>query len=141
MRVVAFAPALSGVVQDSGGITAEGFPMTTCYVDSFPTHITVPVVVAVSAAGGSEYNPTKYIVATSPDDERVGTLELTWQWPDNPPVPVKFRVFARHLAMRAQSAGVYTLGLYDSLDDTESENLFPLPVFRRNPLTAASARP
>ena len=139
MRVVAFAPSLSAVVQDSGGITAEGFPMTSSYVDSFPTKITVPVVVAVSSAGGSDYNPKKYIVATSPDDERVGALELAWQWPDNPPVPVKFRVFAQHLPMRVQSAGVYTLGLYDSLEDTETEHLFPLPVFRRNPLTAFGA--
>lgn len=115
--------------------------MTRRYVDSFPTQITIPVVVAVSSAGGSDYNPRKYIVATSPDDERVGTLEFKWQWPDNPPVPVKFRVFAQHMPMRVLSAGVYTLGLYDSLEDTETEHLFPLPVFRRNPLTTPAAQP
>ncbi len=115
--------------------------MTSNYVDSFPTQITVPVVVAVSSAGGSDYDPKKYIIATSPDDERVGALELTWQWPDNPPVPVKFRVFAQHLPVRVQSAGVYILGLYDSLDDTETDHLFPLPVFRRNPLTIQRIQP
>ena len=31
-------------------------------------------------------------------------------------------------------AGVYSIGLYDSLDDTESDVLFPLPVLKRNPL-------
>ena len=140
MRVVAFAPSLRAVSLDSGGVSTEGFPMTSCYVDSFPAQITIPIVVAVCATGGSDYNPRKYIVATSPDDERVGALEFTWQWPDNPPVPVKFRVFAQHLPMRVPTAGLYTLGLYDSLDETESEHLFPLPVFRRNPLTTPAAQ-
>jgi hypothetical protein len=36
--------------------------------------------------------------------------------------------------MRADDPGVYTLGLYDSLDETESEHLFPLPVLKTNPL-------
>ena len=35
--------------------------------------------------------------------------------------------------MRAEAAGVYTIGLYDSLDDTETDVLFPLPVLKRNP--------
>lgn len=141
MRVVAFAPSLSAVSQDSGGVTAEGFPMTSCYVDSFPTQITVPIVVAVCSAGGVDYDPRKCIIATSPADERVGALEFAWHWHDNPPVPVKFRVFAQYLPMRVPSAGVYTLGLYDTLDDTESEHLFPLPVFQRNPLTASVVQP
>lgn len=141
MRVVTFAPSLSAVSLDSGGLTAEGFPMTSCYVDSFPAQVTIPIVVAVCTAGGSDYNPRKYIVATSPDDERVGALEFAWHWPDNPPVPVKFRVFAQHLPITVPSAGVYTLGLYDSLEATESEHLFPLPVLRRNPLTTSAPRP
>ena len=36
--------------------------------------------------------------------------------------------------MRAESAGVYTIGLYDSLEDTDSDVLFPLPVLKTNPL-------
>jgi hypothetical protein len=36
--------------------------------------------------------------------------------------------------MRVEEAGVYTLGLYDTLEDTESEHLFPLPVLKMNPL-------
>lgn len=134
MRVVAFAPSLSAVSLDAGGITAEGFPMTSCYVDRFPTQITIPIVVAVCTNGGADYEARKYIVATSPEDERVGSLEFGWQWPDNPPSAVKFRVFAQHLPMRVQSAGTYTLGLYDSLEATYTEHLFPLPVFKRNPL-------
>ncbi len=138
MRVVAFAPSLSAVSQDAGGITAEGFPMTSCYVDSFPAQVTIPMVVAVCAAGGTEYDPRLYIVATSPEGERVGALEFAWHWPDNPPVPVKFRVFTQYLPMTAQLAGIYTLGLYDSLEDTDTEHLFPLPLLRRNPLMRAT---
>ena len=51
-----------------------------------------------------------------------------------PPTPVKFRVFARYLPMRAEAPGVYTVGLYDSLEDTETDILFPLPVLKSNPL-------
>jgi hypothetical protein len=32
------------------------------------------------------------------------------------------------------SAGVYTVGLYDSPDVTETNHLFPLPVAKFNPL-------
>jgi hypothetical protein len=134
MRVVAFAPALSAASQDAGGVAIEGFPMTSCYVDGFPNQITIPVVVSVATLGGSDYEPTRYIVATSPEGERVGALEFSWSWPDNPPVPVKFRVFAQHLPMRVTNPGIYTLGLYEDLEATESDYLFPLPVFKRNPL-------
>lgn len=115
--------------------------MSSCYVDNFPTQVTIPVVVAVCTMGGSDYDPRKYIVATSPDDERVGTLEFAWHWPDNPPVAVKFRVFAQYLPMRVQSAGTYTLGLYDSLDGAETDHLFPLPILKRNPLVQRLAQP
>jgi len=141
MRVLAFAPSLNAVSQEAGGISVEGFPMTSCYVDGFPTQITIPVVVAVCSAGGKDYKARKFIVATSPDGERVGTLEFAWDWPDNPPLPVKFRVFAQHLPMRVQSAGVYTLGLYDSLHESATEHMFPLPVLKRNPLIQTLAKP
>ena len=136
MRVVAFAPSLSAMEEDAGGVNIKGFPMTSCYVDSFPAQITVPMVVAVCALGGQDYDPVKYIIASSPDGERVGSLEFGWHWHDNPPTPVKFRVFAQYLPMRAEAAGVYTIGLYDSLeaDDTDTEVMFPLPVLKRNPL-------
>ena len=134
MRVVAFAPALSANEEDAGGVAVKGFPMTSCYVNNFPAQITVPIVVAVTALGGTDYDPVKVIVATSPEGERVGSLEFGWHWNDNPPTPVKFRVFTQYLPMRVEEAGVYTLGLYDSLDDTESEHLFPLPVLKMNPL-------
>jgi len=134
MRCVAFAPALSAVEDQAGGITAKGFPMTATYVNDFPAQITVPMVVAFCALGGADYDPVQYIVATSADGERVGSLEFGWHWHDNPPTPVKFRVFTQYLPMRVESAGVYTIGLYDSLDATESEVLFPLPVLKMNPL-------
>lgn len=134
MRVVAFAPSLSAVEEDAGGVNIKGFPMTSCYVNGFPAQITVPMVVAVTTLGGTDYNPTKYIVANSPNGERVGSLEFSWDWSDNPPTPVKFRVFTQYLPMRVEESGVYTIGLYDSLEDTESEVLFPLPVLKANPL-------
>ena len=134
MRVVAFAPALSAAEEDAGGVAVKGFPMTSCYVNNFPAQITVPIVVAVTALGGTDYDPMKVIVANSPGGERVGSLEFSWHWKDNPPTPVKFRVFTQYLPMRVEEAGVYTLGLYDTLEDTESEHLFPLPVLKMNPL-------
>lgn len=135
MRVVAFAPALSTTQEDAGGVLAKGFPMTACYVRDFPDQIVVPVVVAVVAQGGSEYDVRRYIVATAADGERVGALEFSWHWPDNPPVPVKFRVFSHNLSIHVPSAGVYTLGLYETLDGTDTDHVFPLPVLKFNPLT------
>ncbi len=134
MRVVAFAPSLSAVDEDAGGVNIKGFPMTSCYVGAFPAQITVPMVVAVTTLGGTDYDPVKVLVATSPSGERVGSLEFRWHWSDNPPTPVKFRVFTQYLPMRVEEAGVYTIGLYDSLEDTDSDVLFPLPVLKRNPL-------
>ena len=134
MRVVAFAPSLSAVEEDAGGVNIKGFPMTSCYVNRFPDQITVPMVIAVCSLGGTDYDPVRYIVATSPDGERVGSLEFGWHWHDNPPTPVKFRVFTQYLPMRVESAGVYTIGLYENIDDTETESLVPLPVLKTNPL-------
>lgn len=134
MRVVVFAPALSAVDEEAGGVTVKGFPMTSCYVNNVPAQITVPIVVAMTALGGTDYDPSKVIVATSPSGERVGSLEFGWHWPDNPPTPVKFRVFTQYLPIRVEEAGVYTLGLYDSLADTETEYLFPFPILKVNPL-------
>ena len=54
MRVVGFAPSLSAVAEDAGGVTVKGFPMTSCYVNNFPAQITVPMVVAMTALGGTE---------------------------------------------------------------------------------------
>jgi hypothetical protein len=134
MRVVAFAPALSAADEEGGGVTAKGFPMTSCYVDNFPGQITVPMVVALCALGGADYDPVRYIVAHSPEGERVGSLEFGWHWHDNPPTPVKFRVFTQYLPMRVEAPGVYSIGLYESLQSTETEHLYPLPVLRMNPL-------
>ena len=139
MRVVAFAPALSANEEDAGGVSIKGFPMTSCYVNNFPAQVTVPMVVGVCALGGEDYDPVKVIIATSPDGERVGSLEFRWHWHDNPPTPIKYRVFAQYLPMRTPVAGVYTIGLYDSLESTTSDILFPLPVLRSNPLIQTSS--
>jgi hypothetical protein len=49
MRVVAFAPSLSAVEEDAGGVNIKGFPMTSCYVDNFPAQITVPPHVSLKS--------------------------------------------------------------------------------------------
>jgi hypothetical protein len=73
MKVVAFAASLKAVVDDRGGVTADGFPMTSAQVTSFPAHITVPLILAVYTQGGTDYDPRRYIVATSSDGERLGS--------------------------------------------------------------------
>jgi hypothetical protein len=134
MQVVAFAASLSVVVQDRGGVRADGFPMTGTYVDSFPEQITVPLVLAVYTRGGSDYDPRQYIVATSPDGERLRVLECSWHWPDQPGIPVKYWVLAPHLTFVVKSPGVYSVGLYDTPDATETDHQFLLPVLKANPL-------
>jgi hypothetical protein len=134
MHVVAFAPSSSVVLHEGGGVKADGFPMTSCHVDSFPKQITIPLVLAVYTQGGSDYDPRRYIVATSPEGERLGVLECAWHWPDKPGVPVKYWVLTRNLPMMVKSPGVYSIGLYDSLDATETDHKFPLPVLKFNPL-------
>jgi hypothetical protein len=134
MHVVAFAPSSSLALRDDGGVKADGFPMTSCHVDTFPKQIVIPLVLAVYTQGGTDYDPRRYIVAKSPQGERLSVLECSWHWPDNPGAPVKYWVLTRNLSMMVQSPGVYNIGFYDSLDSTETDHLFPLPVFKFNPL-------
>jgi hypothetical protein len=47
---------------------------------------------------------------------------------------VKFRVFAQYLPMQVRSAGIYTLGLYETAHGTEGDHLFPLAILQLNPL-------
>ena len=47
---------------------------------------------------------------------------------------MKFRVFTQYVPIRVESTGVYTIGLYDSLDAEATDVLFPLPVLKSNPL-------
>jgi hypothetical protein len=134
MHVVAFAPAFRAMEAKNGGVETDGFPMTSAHVDAFPKQITVPMVLALYTEGGTDYDPRVYIMANTPDGERLAVLECTWHWPDKPGAPVKFWVLTRHLSFVAQSGGVHSIGLYDRLDATEPIHLFPLPVARLNPL-------
>lgn len=43
--------------------------------------------------------------------------------------------------MEVQAAGVYSIGLYDSPDATETDHLFPLPVLKVNPLLLPPPQP
>jgi hypothetical protein len=138
MEVDVFAASRRAVLEEAGGVTTEGFPMTSCWVDSFPAQITVPLVLAVHTAGGTDYDMRRFIIARSPTGKRVGLLEFAWDWPDNPGSPVKFRVFAHYLALSLDSPGLYTVGLYENLH-SEAGAAFPLPVLRLNPLTGTSA--
>jgi hypothetical protein len=118
MHVVAFAPSTKAVAQDAGGVRLDGFPMTSAHIDTFPKQITIPLVLAVYTQGGTDYDPRLY----------------AWHWPDNPGAPVKFRVFAHHLPLVVNRAGVYRIGLFDGPDATETDHAFPLPVIQANPL-------
>lgn len=133
MHVVAFAPSLSAVLNEAGGVDARGFPLTSATVDSFPAQITVSLVLAVYAQGGTDYDPERFIIARSPRGETVGELQCRWHWPDNPGSPVKFRVFAHQLPLRLPSTGVYTIGFYESRHGTDSPHQFPLPVLKTDP--------
>lgn len=139
MQVIAFGPSLSAVQEQTGGITATGFPMTSCYVDVLPGQITTPIVLAVVGQGGADYDVRRFAIATAPNGERAGALEFAWHWPDDPPHPVKFRVFAQQLPMQVTEAGIYTLGLYENVDDTDGEHLFPLSILKLNPLGQLSS--
>lgn len=134
MQIDVFAASRSAVLMEAGGVNAEGFPMTSCYVDTFPTQITIPLVLAVHTSGGGDYDMRRFIIATSPQGERVGLLEFGWGWPDEPGQPVKFRVFAQQLLMGVYSAGVHQIALYED-PNGEPEAAFPLPILRMNPLT------
>jgi hypothetical protein len=138
MEVQAFAASRRAALEEAGGVTAEGFPMTSCYVDALPTQITIPLVLAVHTSGGTDYDMRRFIIATSPEGERVGLLEFAWGWPDEPGQPVKFRVFAHQLVAGIYSAGVHHIHLYDD-PNGEPEASFPLPVLRLNPLTGRAA--
>ncbi len=135
MRVLAFAPSLTAEEARDGGINMRGFPMTSAFVDVLPVDITVSVVIAVAALAGDEYNPALYLGVNSPLGQRLTTMQMTWQWDDVPDVLVKFRSFLQYLPMRVEMEGVYTLGLYDGPDATETEHTFPLAIFLNpNPL-------
>lgn len=141
MHVVAFAPALRAVLDDGGGVRAEGFPMTSCQVSRFPAEITVPVVLSLYTQGGIDHDPQRFIVVRSPNGDTVGGLECSWHWPDNPGSPVKFRVFAHQVPIKVESAGVYTFGFYDSREATASDHQFPLPVLKTNPFVKPPSEP
>jgi hypothetical protein len=72
---------------------------------------------------------TTHTGSSSPYSHRVNE-SACWSSPgtDNPGAPVKFRVFAHHLPIAVQTAGLYTIGLYESLQSTHAEQSFPLPV-------------
>ncbi len=130
MRVLAFAPSLTAEEARDGGVNMRGFPMTSAFVDVMPVDITVCDVIAVAALSGQEHNPALYLGVNSPHGRRLTTMQMTWEWEDVPDVLVKFRSFLQYLPIPVETEGVYTLGLYDDPDDTETEHTFPLAVFK-----------
>ncbi|WP_246230821.1 hypothetical protein [Mycolicibacterium sediminis] len=110
--------------------------MTSAHVDVFPRQITLPLVVAVYASGGTEHDPVLYVVAKSPEGERLGSLEIRWQWPDTPGAPLKHWVTTRPFPFQVTGPGTYSIGLYETPDAADTDVLFPLTVLKFNPLTA-----
>jgi len=136
MRVVTFAPSLTAEEQEGGGLTLKGFPMTSAFVDVFPAEVTIPIVLVVAALCGEDYDPVKYIVATSPQGDRLATMEFSWHWDDVPGGMVKFRVFAQYLPVVINNDGVYTLAVCDDPESGEADQTFPLPVFLNPSISA-----
>ena len=134
MHVVAFAPAFRAVEDETGGLKVEGFPMTSCHVDAFPKQITLPIVLSVYTESGTDYDPRLYVMANSPEGKRLNVVGVRLEWPDKHGVPVKYWVMTRYLSFVVESAGLHSVGLYDSLDATDTDHLFPLPVVQFNPL-------
>ncbi len=130
MRVVAFAPSLTAEENRDGGVDMRGFPMTSAFVDAMPVEITVCVIIAVVGLAGEEHNSALYLGVNSPQGRRLVTMQMAWEWEDSPEIPVKFRSFLQYLPIYLETEGVYTLGLYDGPDATETEHTFPLAVFR-----------
>jgi hypothetical protein len=118
MYVVAFAPALTAAVDDRGGIPADGFPLTSAQVASFPAHITVPMDLAVHTHAGSAHDPRLYVVARSQEGERLGPIACSWHWPDVPGSPLKFWVSAPHLPLVVAATGVVDADVNDSRTGT-----------------------
>jgi hypothetical protein len=136
VRIVTFAPSLSAVEEEAGGLALRGFPMTSGYVDVFPAEIVINIVVAVCTLNGDEYDPIRYIIASSPSGERISTMQFGWHWDDNPNCPVKFRAFNQQLPIVVESEGAYTLTLCEDPDAIEDDApTFPLQMIR-NPMAA-----
>jgi hypothetical protein len=135
VRVLAFAPATNVTEDAGGGLSADGFAMTSAFVSEMPAVITISMILAVCALSGEEYDPVQYLIATSPMGERAGAVEFRWHWDDIPETPVKFRAFVQNLPLQITTTGIYSIGLYDSLDATQTDIEFPLPVYTYDPLT------
>lgn len=129
MRIVTMAPALSATEEENGGLTLNGFPLTSCYVETLPIEITIPVVVVACALAGDEYTPALYLTADSPSGDRVSTMEFRWEWPDWEDVLVKYRAFVQYLPLYLESEGTYLLSLHDNPDGGPAGDTYPLPVF------------
>ena len=138
MHVIAFAAALRAEEDRGGGVKAEGFPLTSATVaGGFPSQITIPLVLAVYSQGGTDHDPVRYVVARTPKGERIGSLKVGWNWPDTPGTPIKYRVFALHLPILVQSPGLHSIALHNSLEEEDTEHVFPLPVLAANPLMSS----
>lgn len=128
MHIVTFAPTARAREDDNGGLRAEGFPLTSFQVKSFPQRITIPLILAAYTESGTDYDPRVYIGVQSPAGERLSVSECTWHWPDARGVPVKHWVLAWNLVVPLQSPGTHRIGLFDSEHASVAMQYFPLPV-------------
>lgn len=69
MQVLAFAATRRAVLEDAGGVTTEGFPMTSCYVESFPAQLNLPIVLPMFVDGPGIYSIGLYADAAGSEPE------------------------------------------------------------------------
>ena len=113
---------------ENGAINATQIPTTSYTVDQTPLRLKVPVVIAVHAPRGSEYEPSLYVVAKDPEGSARGALKFAWQWPDEDDKPSKYRCFTGELSFSVDSVGEYVIGAYRDADASDAVGT-PIPFF------------
>lgn len=112
---------------NGAAIDATRIPTTNYEIDQIPMWLTVPIVLAVHAPAGGDYDPQIYVVCKDADGEKRGTVRSMWDWPDEDGKSSKYRCFAPQLSFAIESEGEYTIGVYYDADGTKEVGP-PIPL-------------
>ncbi len=135
LNIAALFVAGTAALDDSGAIYATGIPTTWFQVEQIPLVARVPVVLVVHARSGGDYDAELYVVCKDPEGVARGSLQASWQWPDDGDRPSKYRCFTESLTFPVESEGEYTIGAYyDPQGKIEMGTPIPVSIA----LTAAS---